>query len=316
MDPADADRTGRATRIGIALATLWLVWGSTYYVVSSIIPVVPPFALSSSRFLVAGPLLGIAAVARREAWPSGRQLAGSAAVGALLFLGGNGGTVWSQGHVSSGVAAVLVGCVPMWVTVLSWLAFGERPPPARIAAIALGVLGVAGLVGSGEGSIDPIGIVGLLAATSSWATGTLLSHRVERPTSILFDVAVQMATGGVLLAIAAALNGSWAAIDPSRIRPEMIGGFCWLVFAGSIAAIIAYNWLLRHTTPALATTYAYVNPLVAVALGWWLGGERLGPVALASAGAVVGSVALITVVGGRGDGKRGESTSAAPRPAG
>ncbi len=306
---------GRSAKIALALATLWLVWGSTYGVVSAVIPVVPPFALSSARFLVAAPILGAVGLVRRDPRPSLRQLGGSAAVGALLFLGGNGGTVWSQSRVPSSVTAIVVGCVPMWVALISWGLTGVRPSAARLGAIALGILGVAGLVGGGDGGLDPVGVAAVLCASLSWASGTLLSRRIERPTSLLLDVAAQMASGGILLAGAAWVTGSWAAVDVARIGPGVIAGFAWLVGAGSLAALIAYHWLLRHTSPVLATTYAYVNPLVAMALGWWLGGERLGPVELASAAAIVGSVALITMIPPTG-GSRVASTGAAPRPAG
>ena len=282
-------------RIACALLWLWLVWGSTYLVASWLLPSIPPFALSALRFALAAPLLGFAAAARREPLPTVGQLGNAALIGAFLFLGGNGGTIWSQTRLPASVTAVMVGMVPVWVTVLSWLAGGERPPPVRILARGFGALGVAALVGGGGPEVDPIGVVAVLAASLSWAAGTVLSQRLELPTSVLVATSIQMASGAACLGLAALISGQFGRIHLEDLGTSELGSFLWLVGAGSIGALVAYNWLLRVTSPALATTYAYVNPLVAVGLGWWLGGEHLGPRTLGASSMIVGAVALLTL---------------------
>jgi len=302
--------------IAFALLWLWLVWGSTYLTATWLLPHVPPFALSAVRFLIAGPLLGAAAWLLRHERPTRRQALNAAVVGGFLFLGGNGGTIWSQTRLPSSVTAVMVGLVPAWVTALQWLATGERPTTVRLAALAIGVLGVALLVGGGGPDVDPIGVTAVVAASLSWASGTVLSRRIELPKSIFTAAAVQMTSGGVLLTLASLVTGQAARVDVSGLGGFELACFLWLVLAGSVGALVAYNWLLTVVTPAVATTYAYVNPLVAVWLGWWLGGEHLGPRTLAASAVIVGAVALITTTSRpSAPGIPGASTTADPLPA-
>ncbi len=280
--------------VAAALLTLWLVWGSTYLAVTWILPFVPPFALSAARFWVAAPVLGLIAVASGAERPTRAQVLGCFVVGGFLFLGGNGGTVFSQTRISSGLTAVVVGCVPLWVGLLGWLVNGERPHMLRIAGMVLGVIGVAVLLGGGAGEVDPIGVAICIAATLSWATGTTISRRTKLPSSILLTTALQMAAGAILLTLAAAATGQWGQIEWNGLGLPQGLAFAWLVTGGSIAALVAYNWLLKVTSAAVATTYAYVNPLVAIALGWAFGGEHMGPVALAASATIIAAVILTT----------------------
>lgn len=283
-------------KIALALGVLWLVWGSTYLAVSLSLPALPPFLLSSLRFGCAAPMLAVAAVASGAERPNRKQLGGAVIVGLFLFLGGNGGTVWAQTRIPSGLTAVLVGLVPLWLVVLGYLVEGDRPQLPRVAGVLLGLLGVAGLAGGiGGAPIAPLGVASVLIGSWSWATGSILARRLALPRSIAFSTAAQMAAGCVGLGLAGVATGQVAAVHVERIDALVVACFAWLVLGGSIAALMAYNWLLRVTTPAVATTYAYVNPLVAVWLGWWLGGEKLTASQLACSGAVIGAVVLVSV---------------------
>lgn len=282
-------------RIGLALSVLWFVWGSTYLAVSWLLPALPPFVLSSARFAVASTLLAAVAAVSGAERPTARQLGAAALTGLFLFVGGNGGTVWAQTRIPSGLAAVLVGVVPLWLVALAWWLEGARPTPRRALGLALGLVGVAGLVGGvGGGRIDPLGVASVAGGSLAWACGSMLARHLRLPRSVAWATAAEMAAGSVGLALAAVATGQTAAVHLERLDPRGVASFAWLVLGGSLAALIAYNWLLRVTSPAVATTYAYVNPLVAVWLGWWLGGERLGPGQLLCSLGVVAAVVLVT----------------------
>jgi drug/metabolite transporter (DMT)-like permease len=175
---------------------------------------------------------------------------------------------------------------------------------------------VAALVGGGGSDVDPIGIAAVLCASLSWATGTVLSRRLELPRSVLVATSLQMASGAALLGVAAGVSGQVRRVALAGLGGFELACFLWLVLAGSVGALLAYNWLLRNTTPALATTYAYVNPLVAVWLGWWIGGEHLGARTLGASGLIVAAVALLTLTSRpKGRGTPAASTSAERPPA-
>lgn len=282
-------------RVALALATLWFVWGSTYLAVTHVLPAVPPFVMSAARFAVAGPVMALAAGALPGPRPTARELLAAAGVGCLLFVGGNGGTVFAQTHLTSGMTAVLVGLVPLWIVVLGAAFAGERPHPRRIAGVVVGFVGLAGLVGGVGGQrLDPIGVASVGIGSLAWATGSLLARRWTLPKSLAWSTAAQMSAGSVGLLALAGLTGQTHQVHLERIDGAAVAAFAWLVGAGSLAAVVAYNWLLRVTAPSIATTYAYVNPLVAVWLGWWLGGEALTTGQLGWSLAIVAAVALVT----------------------
>jgi drug/metabolite transporter (DMT)-like permease len=282
------------TRRALALATLWLVWGSTYLAVTQLLPALPPFVLSALRFLVASPLLAAGAWLSGEPLPSASQLRAAALVGLFLFLGGNGGTVYAQTRIPSGLTAVMVGMVPLWLVLLSALFQRERPGARQIAGLLLGLLGVVGLAaGSDSGRIEPVGVLSVLVATLSWATGSLLARKLALPRSVAWSTSVQMVAGSAGLGLASWLTGQVWAVELPLLDGLGLACFAWLVLGGSIAALVAYNWLLRVSSPAVATSYAYVNPVVALWLGWWLGGEELSGWELGCSAGIVAAVVLV-----------------------
>jgi drug/metabolite transporter (DMT)-like permease len=285
---------GFGPRRALALAVLWLVWGSTYLAVAQLLPSLPPFVLSALRFLVAAPLLAAGAWLSGEPLPSASQLRAAALVGVFLFLGGNGGTVYAQTRIPSGLTAVMVGMVPLWLVILAAVFQRDRPGARQIAGVTLGLLGVVGLAGgSTSGRIDPVGVVSVIAATLSWATGSLLARKLAMPRSVAWSTAAQMGAGSVGLGLASLLTGQLQDAHPQSVDALGWACFVWLVLGGSIAALVAYNWLLRVSTPAVATSYAYVNPVVALWLGWWLGGEQLSAWELGCSVSIVLAVVLV-----------------------
>lgn len=287
-----------------AFAAVYLVWGSTYLAILFAIETLPPFWMAAARFLTAGALLYAWARWRGEPTPRPVHWRSATIVGLLLLLGGNGGVVWAEQRVPSGLAALLVATVPLWMVLLDGAGRGWRRPPGRLLfGVAVGLAGVALLVGPGEfaggGGADPAGALVLIVASLSWTLGSLYSRRAELPASPLLGTAMQMLGGGVGLAIAGLVAGEGSRLDLAAASARSLWALGYLVVFGSLVGFTAYIWLLRVSTPALVSTYAYVNPVVAVLLGWAFAGEALTPRTLLAAGVIVGAVVLITTVRSR-----------------
>jgi drug/metabolite transporter (DMT)-like permease len=284
-----------------AFAIVYLVWGSTYLAILFAIDTLPPFLMASARFAIAGAVLYVwsrtigAAVA-----PTGAQWRATAIVGVLLLLGGNGLVVWSEQRIPSGMAALLVGTVPCFMVLLDWLrANGQRPTGRVVAGLALGLLGLLWLVGPdsvmGGGRADLLGAAALVVASFSWAYGSIWSRQAPMPPSPFLSTAMQMLTGSVaLLGVSLVLGEPWH-FDPSAVSLRSWLGLLYLVVFGSIIAFSAYVWLLRASTPARVSIYAYVNPVVAVLLGAAFAGEALTTRMIVAAVVIVSGVALITL---------------------
>jgi drug/metabolite transporter (DMT)-like permease len=292
-----------ASRLALAsaFAIVYFVWGSTYLAILFAIETLPPFLMASLRFLVAGAVLYVwSRTLGGAAAPNRTQWRATAIVGVLLLLGGNGLVVWSEQRIPSGIAALLVGTVPCFMVLLDWLrANGQRPTKRVVAGLALGLLGLLWLVGPdsvmGGGRADLLGAVALVAASFSWAYGSIWSRQAPMPASPFLSTAMQMLAAGVaLLGVSVALGEPWQ-FDPSAVSLRSWLGLLYLVVFGSLIAFSAYVWLLRASTPARVSTYAYVNPVVAVLLGWALAGEALTTRMLVAAAVIVSGVALITL---------------------
>jgi drug/metabolite transporter (DMT)-like permease len=283
----------------VAFAAVYLIWGSTYLAIRFAIQTLPPFLMAGSRFVIAGTALVLWARAKGVARPTRAELRSACVVGALLFLGGNGGVVWSEQYVASGVAALFVATEPLWIVLLGWARRGGSRPTARVSAgLLLGFAGVwllvaSGVSAGGAGGRGLIATVALLAASVSWAVGSLYSAHAPLPPSSLLSAGIQMLAGGVLMLATGTLAGEWKSFDPAAVSAVSVGAMLYLIVCGALVAFTAYSWLLRRVAPARAATYAYVNPLVAVFLGWALAGEQLTARTLLAASVITASVVII-----------------------
>jgi drug/metabolite transporter (DMT)-like permease len=303
-------RTGVTPGVWAALVVVYLVWGSTYLAIRVAIETLPPMLMAATRFLIAGAIL--AAIGRRSGERPGReQWWAAAVVGTLLFLGGNGGVVWAEQRVSSGVAALIVATVPLWMALIGWVALGERARPLAVAGLVLGFAGTALLVRpSGEGSVDLVGAGALVGASVAWAVGSLYARRAPLPRAPALSAGMQLLAGGAALGLAGILGGELSRVHAAGVSRSSLLAFAYLVVFGTLVAFPCYAWLLRSAPTTLVSTYAYVNPVVAVALGWGLADEPVTPLTLLAGGIVLASVAMI--VSARRTPEPGEPAAGAP----
>jgi drug/metabolite transporter (DMT)-like permease len=277
-----------------ALATLYVVWGSTYLGIMLAIRTMPPFLMSSSRFLVAGGFLFALSPRRRagvRAW-----LAALVAGGALLTIG-NGGITWAEQRVDSGVAALLVATMPLWLALFDRAVFGRQLSGAGWAGLLVGLGGVALLVSPGGGGTDLVGGLACVASAAAWAAGSLYARHAPLPSEPALASGMEMLAGGVLLGVVGLAGGEGGDVHLSHVSTESLLALAYLVVVGSIVAFSCFHWLLHNAPTSIVSTYAYVNPVVAVLLGAAFLGEPLTMRTLVAGVAIVVSVVLI--VGGR-----------------
>lgn len=310
----------RTRGVVLALAVVYVVWGSTYLAIRFAIETLPPFTMAGLRFLLAGGFLYGWARARGAAAPRRAHWGPTALIGALLLLGGNGGVVWAEQRVASGATALLVAVEPVWVALLAPVLLGHRRAGWRVAVgLAAGLLGVAVLVvdprGLDPSSVDALGAAVLLGAALSWAVGSLITLRFALPESRALTSGMQMLAGGALLTLAGGASGEWARLAAGPPSQRSLLAFAYLVVFGSIVGFSAYAFLLRAARPTVAATYAFVNPVVAVLLGWALAAEPLGwRVGVASA-LILAAVALMIRSEGGGPPRRAGRTARGPSSA-
>jgi drug/metabolite transporter (DMT)-like permease len=286
-------------RVALALAAVYVIWGSTYLAIAIAIETLPPFWMAGARFVIAGGLLYGWSLWRGAPHPTPVQWRSAALIGGLLLLGGNGGVVWAEQRVSSGIAALLVSMVPLWMVLFRWLQPGGERPNGRVwAGVALGFVGLALLVRPWErglgSSLDPLGVGALVLACVSWAWGSIHSRRVPLPESPLMATGAEMLCGGGLLLLVGAFLGEPAQIDPAAVSGRSLIALLYLITFGALVGFTAYIWLLRVANPVLVSTYAYVNPIVAVFLGWLILGEPVTGQTIGAAAVIIAGVALIT----------------------
>lgn len=276
-----------ALRVVLALLAVYIIWGSTYLGIRIALVSFPPFLMAGSRFLVAGTLLYTAMRWRGAPRPTRAEWAGAALIGVLLIVGGNGGVTFAEQWVPSGLAALGVATVPVWTAVFGGV-WGRWPRALEWAGLALGLVGVALLVREQDLSATPIGTAFLIGASMSWAFGSAMSHRTRQPRGLVGASAQMLAGGAALLALSLASGER----IPGQVTVSAVAAWCYLSLFGSIVAFSAYNYLLATVRPALATSYAYVNPAVAVALGVGLAGERITGWGLSAMVVILAGVAL------------------------
>jgi len=261
-----------------AFAAVYLIWGSTYLAIRFAIETIPPFLMAGSRFVAAGTILYWISRAMGADRPRRAEWRTAVLLGGMMFLGGNGGVVWAEQRVPSGLTALLIATEPLWICLIDWVRPGGLRPNWRVAAgLLIGFAASALLVAPGKasGGVDPAGAAVLLIATLSWACGSLFSRHATLPRSPLMAAGMQMVCGGLLLFIVGSVSGEWAGFRISDVSARSVFALCYLTSFGAIVAFTSYSWLLKVTTLAKASTYAYVNPVIAVILGWALAGETL-----------------------------------------
>jgi len=285
-----------------AFGAVYVLWGSTYLAIRFAIETIPPFLMAGTRFLVAGSLLYAWSRLNGAPKPTGIHWRSAAIVGGLMLFLGNGGVTWAERVIPSGIAALLIATVPMWIVFFDWLWHRAAPPGTRVVfGLVIGVIGAGVLTApgrfSGTSTIDPLGALALLIATISWAVGSLYSRKAPLPSSPLLGIGMEMLAGAVLLYCLAIIAGEPARVNLKALTFKSTFSLAYLVVFGSLLGFTSYIWLLRVTSAARVSTYAFVNPVIAMLLGWALAGEALTVQTLVAAGIIILAVFLI-VTGG------------------
>jgi drug/metabolite transporter (DMT)-like permease len=297
--------------VAAALGTVYVLWGSTYLAIAFMIETLPPLLAAGTRFLIAGLTL-FAFVVARARWRRRRGITGESLtrpravewrtafiVGALLLLGGNGMVSIAEQTIPSGIAAVIIATTPIWLSLFDALLTRRRPSPLAIGGLVVGLVGVAILLlpSTGLDSFDPVGIGILVVAAVCWASGSLYARRGPLPKNQLLGTGMEQFAGGLVLLAAGVAIGEVGGFDPGAVTTASLLGLAFLIVFGSLVAFTAYIWLLNHVAVTTVATYAYVNPVVAVALGVAFRGETLTPRSLLAAGLIIGAV--VAMVSGR-----------------
>lgn len=300
--PAAEKRPPSTLAIWAALSTIYVVWGSTYLAIRFGVEGLPPFLMAAARFLFAGGVLYALRRLRGDPAPAARQWRSAAVIGAFLLVGGNGCVVWAEQRVPSGVASLIVATAPLWMVLIDLLGRGSRRPTVwTLLGVLLGLFGIIVLVGPQQlighaGSMDLLGAGVVTLGSLLWSIGSLYSRRAELPASPLLGTSMEMLLGGAGLLLLGTLAGDWGRLNLAAVPARSWASLAYLIVLGSWVGFSTYTWLLRVAPTPLVSTYAYVNPLVAVALGYLLGGEELSPRILLATAIIVAAVALTTVL--------------------
>ena len=289
------------TKIWIALLALYIVWGSTYLAILFAVDTIPPFLQAGLRFLISGLILVIWRRAAGDEMPSFKQWRSLAIIGTLLLLGGNGLVSFAEQRIASGVAALIIGTVPLWLVLIEALRpGGVRPSWRAIIGLIVGFGGIYLLIGpselTGKFQFDILGTLVLLSAALLWSIGSIYSRSAELTKSALMTTGAEMLAGSIPIFIVSILFGEWKSFSFAQVSVQSWLALLYLITFGSMIGFVAYIWLLQNAPVSLVATYAYVNPLVAVLLGSWLAQEALTGRTLVAAGIIIGSVVFINSV--------------------
>jgi len=283
----------------LAFAIIYFVWGSTYLAIRVGVREVPPLLLAAMRFLVAGLVLYGWMVAQGERSPNPRQWASVSLLAVLIFVIDYGLVFWAEQQVPSGLAAVMMATIPVFMALSEIIFLRTQRLTVRLAlALLIGIGGVAVLVSRtlnlGGAPVDRVGAVALIVASMSWSVASVITRKLPLPSSKVMSSGAQMLAGGIFLALAAAALGEFRNFHPSSVSRGAWFALLYLIVAGSIIGFTAYVWLIHHESPTKVGTYAYVNPVVAVLVGYFLGGEGLGLRTILGTLLVLISVVVIT----------------------
>ena len=287
------------SKIWIALIALYIVWGSTYLGIKVAIETIPPFFHAGIRFLISGLILVIWQRNAGQSMPTRKQWISVGIIGTLLLLGGNGLVAWAEQFIPSGIAALIIATVPMFLVIGEAIRpNGVKPTWQGIVGLLIGFVGIFILVGPSELSgsttkLNTFGVIALLSACLFWATGSMFSKSADLPKSTLMSTGTQMLMGSVSLFIVSVLSGELRGWDISAVSSRSLIGLLYLIFVGSLIGFVSYGWLLQNAPISLVSTYAYVNPIVAVLLGLWILDEPMEPRIWLATGIIIGSVIFI-----------------------
>jgi drug/metabolite transporter (DMT)-like permease len=293
--------------IALAFAAVYILWGSTYLGMRMAVRTLPPFLLASARFFVAGSVILCWNALAGGPRPTALMWKNAARTGAWLLLGGNGGVVWAVQRIPSGIAAVVVSVLPLWIVLLEWVRGRGRPTGRVAVGVVMGLVGVVLLsrpgssaAAAGHATIDPIGVGVVVLASLSWAIGTLDARRSQVPGAPLLGAGLQMVAGGSYLLVLGLVTGEPQRLAGSHVSTTSMLALGYLIVFGSLIAYSAYVWLLQVVPAARVATYAYVNPVVAVFLGWAIADEPLTPRMLIAAAVIIAAVVMVTAAPPRG----------------
>ncbi len=287
------------TKIWAAMLAIYIVWGSTYLAIRFAVETIPPFFMAGTRFLVSGMILYIWRRMSGDPAPTRRQWFSAITVGVLLLLGGNGVLSWAEQKVASGIAALIIASIPVWIALIDAVRpHGSRPDWKLVLGLLIGFGGMILLITSSEAQrsqedMSPIGLLALLLAAFLWSLGSIRGRDADMPASSLLSTGIEMLGGAGGLFLASALFGEWRSLNVTAISIRSLLGLAYLIAAGSLVGFTSYSWLLRNAPVSLVSTYAYVNPVVAIFLGAWLGGEVINLRIVVSALVIIASVVVI-----------------------
>src|SRR5689334_16424013 len=289
----------------LAFAIIYFVWGSTFLAIRIGVGEVPPFLFAALRFLIAGAVLSLWSISRGEPLPGRREWSSLSLLAFMIFVLDYGLLFWAEQRVPSGVAAVMMALIPAFTALSEIVILGTQRLTLRLAlALSIGIAGVAVLMSRslnlGGAPIDRVGAGALIVAAMGWSVASALARKLPLPSSKVMSSGAQMLAGGLFLGVAAGLLGELRGFDPAAVSPRAWLSLVYLIVPGSIVAFTAYVWLLHHESPTKVGTYAYVNPVVAVLLGYFVGGEPLGARTILGTLCVLISVVVITMTGRAG----------------
>jgi len=307
----NSENSGSRTPYALVIAAflaVYLIWGSTYLAIKFAIAAIPPFLMAGSRYVIAALVLAAALRLQGVKRPAvtAANWRAAATVGILMLVGGNGFVTFAEQYIASGLAALLIATVPLWLVAFDWLfCRGPRPTPLIVVGLFVGLFGVYLLIGpshlAGERP-NPLGVGFVLAACVFWAAGSLYSRRAPLPSSMLTATWMEMLAGGLVMILIGSVTGEWSRFDLAGITLRSALCVAYLSIFGSIVALTAYTWLLKVSTPARVGTYAYVNPVIAMVLGAMFAGERLSPRVIIAAAVILTAVLMITLARSRSAG--------------
>jgi len=298
MSSAPEHRPSRTAFI-VAFASIYIIWGSTYLGIRVAVETIPPFLMGAGRFILAGSVLLFLVQRGSATWPTARQWRDNAVIGTFLLLGGNGFVSWAEQTLPSGLTALIIGIQPVFMVLTEWFwPGGHRPTRTTFVGLFLGFVGIVFLTAPWESTttsgVNLPAVFLVLLACASWAFGSIWSRHVKNPAPPFQASALQMLGGSAALFLGGVVHGELSKFHLSAMSGQSVGAFFYLAFVGSLVGFSTFVWLMKHTTPARVSTYAYVNPVVAVFLGWLILHEPITTRTVMAAAIIVTAVVIIT----------------------